>query len=251
MDLTAHRNKDIEKARAADLMAILPEDCGANALDVGARDGWYSVLLANRFDKVTALDLQMPNIRHPKIECVKGNAVKLDFNDGEFELIFCTEVLEHIPTGQLIKVCSEIERVASKYIIIGVPFKQDIRVARTKCYTCGKRNPPWGHINSFDENYLRNLFSKCDVKKISFVGNSNECTNTLSVFLMDFAGNPYGTYHQEEPCIWCGANLKKPPSRTITQKISTKMAFFIQNLQKTFHRSHPNWIHILFKKRKA
>ena len=37
----------------------------------------------------------------------------------------------------------------------------------------------------------------------------------LSTLLLDLAGNPFGTYDQEEPCIHCGAKLKPPPRRSI------------------------------------
>jgi len=251
MDLTDYRNKDIEKARTSDLMDSIPYDCRGVALDIGARDGWFSVLLAGKFDRVTAIDLEKPLIDHPRIQCVKGDATNLDFVNDAYDLVFCAEVLEHIPSKQLIKVCSELERVAKKYILIGVPFKQDIRLARTKCYTCGKRNPPWGHVNSFDEHLLKQLFSLCETQKMSFVGENKEYTNIFSVFLMDLAGNPYGTYHQEEPCIHCGAKLKKPPLRNILQKIFTRLAFYIKNIQQPFYSPHPNWIHILFEKRKT
>jgi len=247
MDLTSYRNKAAEKARSADLMKIIPNGCEGNVLDVGARDGWYSFLLADKFNKVIALDLQMPNIEHPKIQCVKGDASNLNFDDGAFELVFCTEVLEHIPPQNLIKVCSEIERVSSKYIVIGVPFKQDIRVARTKCYTCGKRNPPWGHVNSFDENKLFNLFPMCDVRKISFVGENKECTNALSAFLMDFSGNPYGTYHQEEPCIYCGAKMKKPPLEILCKNFQQKQPFLFK-IFKNFFINHIQTGFICFSK---
>ncbi|MEW6621222.1 MAG: class I SAM-dependent methyltransferase [bacterium] len=251
MDLIAYRNKEIEKKRTDDLMALIPGDSRKTALDIGAWDGWFSLLLAERFERVTALDLEKPSIAHPKIQCVKGDATNLAFDNDEFDLVFCAEVLEHIPSNHLQKVCSELERVTKKYILIGVPFKQDIRVGRTKCHTCGKRNPSYGHINSFDEHRLKKLFPLCEVKKISFVGLNNKCTNLLSMLLLDLAGNPYGSYQDDEWCLHCGARLKRPLQRNILQKVLTRMAVYIQNIQQYFHRPQPNWIHILFEKRKV
>ena len=251
MHLTDYRNRDTEKARAGDLMALLPDDRRDAVLDIGARDGWFSAMLAERFKMVTAIDLEKPSIEHPGVRCVKGDTTNLPFDKGKFDLIFCAEVLEHIPTERVMKACSELQRVTKKYVLVGVPFKQDIRIGRTKCCACGKRNPPWGHINSFSEGRLRELFSLCDAKKISFVGENKECTNALSVFLMDFAGNPYGTYHREMRCIHCGAEINEPGQRNLLQKIATKVAFCIQWAQKPFHSPHPNWIHILFEKRKG
>ena len=52
-----------------DLLRLTPESM-SEALDIGARDGYFSLLLADRFAKVTALDLTEPDIQHPKICCV-------------------------------------------------------------------------------------------------------------------------------------------------------------------------------------
>ena len=65
---------------------------------------------------------------------------------------------------------------------------------------------------------------------------------------MDWAGNPYGTYSQDEPCGHCGAVLTKPPERTALQKVATKLAFTGIGLQRRFVKPHPNWIHLLLKK---
>jgi len=146
------------------------------------------------------------------------------------------------------KACDEIQRVAQEHIIIGVPNRQDIRVGRTTCYTCGKKNPPWGHVNIFDKKKVLSLFSGASCEQIRFHGEETEYTNFLSAFLMDLAGNPYGDYSQLEPCIYCGNRLKPPPERTLFQKGCTRVAFYIQRLQSPFVRRHPTWINILFKK---
>jgi len=247
--LTDYRNSEKEKVRASDLMELIPEGLEGNCLDVGARDGWFSILLAQKFQRVMALDLKKPEIDHSRVECVKGDVTNLEFDSSFFELVFCSEVLEHIyPPRQLTKACSELQRVASKYIIIGVPYKQDIRLGRTRCLECGKKNPPWGHVNRFDEARLKELFPLCSINKISFVGVNRECTNALSVVLMDLAGNPYGTYDQEEPCVHCGAKLSCPPPRNLFQKGMTRFAVILRDMQKGLYREHPNWIHVLFEK---
>lgn len=247
MDLTEYRNSASERARISDLMHLVPAQ-GSSALDIGARDGFISRLLANRFSMVTALDLEQPSIEHERIQCVKGDITALDFSDGSFDLVFCAEVLEHIPTHLLEAACSELARVAKQYVIIGVPYRQDIRVGRTTCNSCGKISPPWGHVNTFDENRLSRLFPGLAVVRQTFIGQTSEATNSLSCGLMDLAGNPYGTYYQEEPCTHCGANLTAPPARSLWQKVLTKAAFIGLRVQKPFLAPHPNWIHLLLRK---
>ena len=230
-------------------MNLLP-DIQGNALDIGARDGHFSRLLAEKFHSVTALDLEKPAITHERINCVKGDITELDFDDGTFDIVFCVEVLEHIPAERLAIACRELSRISKSYLLIGVPYKQDLRVGRTTCSKCGSKNPPWGHINTFGENRLKQLFSVPDFKieKLSFVGSVNLGTNPISTFLMDLAGNPYGTYNQEEPCVYYGGPLGKPIIRNLPMKVYTRLAIYLNKLQKPFLKTKPNWIHILFKK---
>jgi len=247
MDLREYRLSDSEIERTDDLEKMFPKD-GNIALDIGARDGHFSKILAGYFNKVLALDLSMPSISHEKIECVKGDITKLTFTDGSFDFVFCSEVLEHIPVKLLRTACNELSRVTKTKLLIGVPYKQDIRVGRTKCVSCGKNNPPWGHVNSFDEKKLADLFPKLKIESISYVGSNDEATNFLSSFLLDIAGNPYGTYEQEEPCVYCDEVLQAPENRTFLQKIVSKFAYIILKIQQPFIKPHANWIHILFSK---
>lgn len=221
---------------------------GHHALDIGARDGHFSILMAERFDEVTALDLTMPEISHPRIRCEQGNAVALPYEVGAFDFVFCAEVLEHIPEPMLQDVCREIERVANQWILIGVPYRQDLRVGRTTCYSCGKQNPPWGHVNSFDEESLASLFPCCNVDSISFVGSNTARSNWLSAELMDLAGNPYGTYGQEETCIHCGSHLLPPPLRTSAQRVATRCATWLNRISEQLSAPHGNWIHLALRK---
>jgi hypothetical protein len=179
---------------------------------------------------------------------VEGDASQLDFADGSFEVVLCAEVLEHIPSNLLAKVCGELVRVTSAAVVIGVPYREDLRVARTLCLACGRRNPPWGHVNSFDEERLAELFRGMSAAKTSFVGITRVVTNGLSAMLMDAAGNPYGTYEQEECCVHCGATLVRPGNRNVAQKVATKLAHLCDRVQNAVTPVHRNWIHVRFEK---
>jgi ubiquinone/menaquinone biosynthesis C-methylase UbiE len=136
-----YRASEREKVRTDDLLRILPRG-RRSVLDIGARDGHFSRLLTEHFAEVTALDLRKPPFEFPRVVTVEGDVTNLDFADGSFDCVFCTEVLEHIPDVQ--KACSEIVRVAKREIVIGVPFRQDIRLGRTTCRSCGKAKPSLG-----------------------------------------------------------------------------------------------------------
>ena len=246
LDLDTYRKSPAEVARIADLLKLVPS--GDIALDVGARDGHLSRLLSERFDEVVALDLNRPEIDVPRVRCVQGDVTGLAFDDNQFDLVLCAEVLEHLPPGTLATACSEITRVAREFVLVGVPYRQEIRSGRTTCYACGGKNPPWGHVNRFDERRLRTLFPGLRVERTSFVGDVVDSTNALSVLLLDLAGNPYGTYAQQESCVHCGTALVQPPRYSLPQKVCAKIAYVLRDLQRSLSRPHPNWIHVLFAK---
>lgn len=249
-DLLAYRASDSEQSRIADLFALVPAR-GACALDIGARDGYLSKRLADRFGRVVALDLERPRIDHPRIECVAGDVTRLAYGDGAFDLVLCAEVLEHIPPDRLAQACAEIARVTRGVAVIGVPYRQDLRACRTTCRACGRTNPSWGHLNRFDESVLDRLFAGMTPVRRSYVGTSTLRTNGVSTWLMDLAGNPFGSWDQEEPCVHCGAPIGEPPPRGPVQRGATRVADLLNRLQATVQRPHANWIHVAFAKREA
>jgi hypothetical protein len=228
-------------------MSLVPAT-GVSALDIGARDGFVSRLLTQRFDHVVALDLEPPAIDDARVQSVQGDATALPFADDAFDVVLCAEVLEHIAPSRLASACAEIARVTKHALVVGVPYRQDLRWGRTTCRTCGAQNPPWGHVNSFDEERLFSLFGALSPERVSHVGSSGETTNAVTTRLLHFAGNPYGTYEQEERCVNCGAKLLPPAPRTLLQRAATRAAFIALSVQRRFTAPRANWIHVRFDK---
>lgn len=56
---------------------------------------------------------------YPDIKITKGNIYELPYRDNEFDLVLCTEVLEHLEDPE--KALKELVRVSRKYLVISVP----------------------------------------------------------------------------------------------------------------------------------
>jgi ubiquinone/menaquinone biosynthesis C-methylase UbiE len=245
MDVPKYRSTVSEQERTADLMRLLPEG-RHSVLEIGARDGHFSQLLASRFEEVVALDLDRPDFEISGVTPVKGDVTALEFEDNRFDCIVCTEVLEHVE--KLREAADEISRVARHEVLIGVPYRQDTRLGRTTCRTCGSSNPPWGHVNQFDQPKLSALFDSLKPMTVSLVSENRAGTNALSTWLLDKGGNPWGTYDQDEPCIHCGSRIVQPFRRSGLQRTSSAVGHLLQKLQSPWIRPHANWIHMLFQK---
>ena len=155
-DIARQRGTVREQLRIADLMSLTPK--GKRVLEIGARDCYLSRKLTALYPEVVALDLTKPEIDAPGITAVQGDVTGLRFADNAFDTVFCSEVLEHVPPEKLQQACNEIVRVASRYAVIGVPYRQDLRANRTHCLRCGAVNPTTGHLNRFDRQRLTALF---------------------------------------------------------------------------------------------
>ncbi|MEK7505344.1 MAG: class I SAM-dependent methyltransferase [Patescibacteria group bacterium] len=80
---------------------------GKRALDIGCRDGYWSLCLEKKGYTVTSLDIDPhygPALKHNVEEGLK-------FDDNSFDLIWCTEVIEHLHDPD--KFLNEINRVLS------------------------------------------------------------------------------------------------------------------------------------------
>ena len=71
---------------------LVPPGAGRRALDVGCREGNQSRWLERRGYVVTSIDVER---LYDKCQVVDANKA-LPFADGSFDLIWCSEVLEHL-----------------------------------------------------------------------------------------------------------------------------------------------------------
>lgn len=145
------------KGRAAFIAKIFEKELSQSSsiLDVGCDCNTLKHLLGT---KVTGVDLYgNPDY---KIDFEKEKLAR--FKDGEFDMIICTEVLEHLEN--LYEMINEIFRVSSKYILISLPNCADFFSKISILFT--------GHIGKFyglpiekPDDRHRWFFSHTDIDK--------------------------------------------------------------------------------------
>ena len=142
-------------------------------LDVGCGEGRHIFGVMQEFPKMKCIGLDMDNdslkkaeegyayfesISDAGAEFMKGSAYSLPFSDNTFDLIVCSEVLEHVPNFE--KVLKECHRILKPgaVLLISVPtyFPESLCWKYSKKYM----QTPGGHIRIFKNSFLLEEFNK-------------------------------------------------------------------------------------------
>jgi len=86
-------------------------------LVVGSGNGYELVWLGKKGHDVTGLDLYAPEVSYVKDRTIIGSAEDMPFEDNEFELVFCTEMFEHVSDEASTRILREFQRVAKKFYV--------------------------------------------------------------------------------------------------------------------------------------
>lgn len=108
------------------LLGLISEKKVESILDVGCGEGFtLNRLKENGIGKkLEGIEYKKDAIElgkktYPDIKIKQGDIYKLPYQDNSFDLVLCTEVLEHLDNPS--KALKELIRVSNKYLVISVP----------------------------------------------------------------------------------------------------------------------------------
>ncbi len=146
------------------------------ALDVGCAEGYFMKAIGDRFGAdLWGVDLSTTALAkaHDKLglEVAAAEATRLPFDDGSFDLVYSTEVIEHVLDPDLM--IAEMRRVSRGTVLFTTPVSQ----------TEDEHEPDFalkaeGHVNNFDPATVRRLFGpdaelgsfRCNITLAPIVG---------------------------------------------------------------------------------
>jgi hypothetical protein len=136
-------------------------------LDVGGAEGYKAAIARLLFDvEVKSSDLSESACKRAKeIFNVDGDAIdicKLPYDDNEFDVVVCSETLEHIP--DMITATKELIRVSRKAVVITVPHESDEIIEQNI-----KEKIPHAHLHAINPSsfdFAKNILYEIKVKKI-------------------------------------------------------------------------------------
>lgn len=118
-------------------------------IDIGCGNGDITNHFPEQY-RVLGVDLFEEALRHvtrEKIRCSCDDIAPV--KDGEFDMVFSSELIEHLPSEMLQRTLGEFRRIARKYIFISVPYREQLPYYHIKCPDCNTIFHAYGHLNSF------------------------------------------------------------------------------------------------------
>jgi len=138
------------------IFGTIPNDV-ESILDVGCGDGTISNELARKFE-VTAVDRSHNALKNVRTRKVQASADALPFPDASFDLVFSSELIEHLPDGVFEKTLNEIKRLAKKYVLLTFPNNENIEKYLVKCPNCGYVFNRTYHLQSINRGRIEKMF---------------------------------------------------------------------------------------------
>ena len=148
-------------------------------LNVGAGNGYFETTIRGLGWDAYSLDPDDETISRLRLRGIKGyvgHAEKMPFENGRFDFIVASEVLEHLDEDQLRKGMGEAARVLAEggWFLGTVPHCENLLLNQVPCPRCGEIFHRWGHKTSFTmeamRTELRLFFGRVSVKRRAFVG---------------------------------------------------------------------------------
>ncbi|MBF0141043.1 MAG: methyltransferase domain-containing protein [Magnetococcales bacterium] len=137
------------RLRQHHLTRLMPTRPGGRMLEVGCGVGYLLIQLGQGWERF-GIDREYNSLRmlHDQARVVLGNASSLPFPDRFFDLVLCSEVLEHLPEPEDQACLTEMTRVLKPggRLLITVPSLEGLR-ARSPLRNLGHEQPGSGEYH--------------------------------------------------------------------------------------------------------
>lgn len=235
--------------RVKKLSEVVLSSSSKSILDVGCGNGLFlNYLNANHkenFNRICGVERSEIAIKHVKTEKYIASIDKLPFNNSEFEIVSCQEVIEHLPSDIYINSIKELGRVASKYVLISVPYNENLQDHLTQCPYCFTKFNPEYHMRSFTKNNLEQLqpYLNARLVRVENIFVKELMFSNLILFL-NGAKNRFPNY---TICPMCNYNENSKLQNKFSESTQTN---FKNSIKKIWPRiDYPRWIFGLYEKK--
>jgi len=228
------------KEKVKFVLNYIPDDV-SSIIDIGCGNGIITNQLAERYF-VMGVDASKEALSFVKTKKLHSSSAKINVDDHSFDLVFSSELLEHLPENNLVETVNEFKRINKKYIFITVPNNEMLSKTFIKCDKCNHTFHAYGHLNSFNETDILKLIGKNYFHlKTDYFGPRIKGYNKLLLKIRHEFANRWFKANEYSICPNCG-NTEFPTKKgNILSKFCNGLNFMISG--KKYY-----WLFILFER---
>jgi SAM-dependent methyltransferase len=175
---------------------------------------------------------------------VQASLPHLPFRDSSFDLVLCLQVLEHLSPENFYSSLYEIARLAKRYIILGVPYEENLEDMQVICANCHTPSHAFGHRRSFSNQDVDGLLPGYALRRSIFTGVFRRRKSGFGVWLEHRLGHIYHS-PKDFVCPYCGSSNVSLSSRPMFVRRLLKKA---SNLFTLAMPSLPYWTILFYEK---
>ncbi len=239
-------------AKAERIVTMVPEGV-RTILDVGCGDGTITHRLAELWD-VTAVDRSPVALSRVRVPAVEASADALPFEDASMDLVFSSEVLEHLPDEVLRRAVREMTRVSKRYVLISVPHDENLRKRFVRCPKCALEFHVDGHLHSFKSDSLARLFPEHELLVATTIGPDEPfALASVERFRQRVMGRWWLWNPQKLSCPRCSFDEFSRPERSAVLRFVDRRLDDVTRLAGRLRGElgSPYWLVALFEKRSS
>jgi len=156
-------NHDFLKGKIEKIIDWIPNDV-KSIVDIGCGNGIITNVLGDFYD-VTGVDRSTNALKSVQTKKIASGADSIPLDNHEFDLVFSSELLEHLDDEVLLGAVSEIKRLSKKYIFITVPNDENPDKLSIRCPECNYTYNSPNHLRRFKVQNFKELFPEYKILK--------------------------------------------------------------------------------------
>ena len=200
------------------LFSRIPEEV-VSILDVGCGNG----VITNNFPvkyRVVGVDSSPEALKYVTREKILCSADNIPVGDRSFDMVFSSELIEHLPGDVLAGTIREFKRISRRYLFISVPNNEHLEFCLIYCPQCHATFHAYGHLNSFSSGDLGKLFNdEFNMIWHTTLGKKVKDYNKNLLRLRHALARKYFAPTQYTVCPYCGNNEFEKIRGNILSKI--------------------------------
>lgn len=223
----------------------IPQDV-KSILDVGCGNGIITNVLSQHY-QVQGADMSAAALKQVTCPSVQCSSDSIPVATESVDMVFSSQLLEHLTDHQLAGTINEFKRIARKYVLITVPNQEFLKICEAKCPRCNHVFNTDGHYQSFDKRRLEQLFAdEFELVHHDVGGNYHRGYNSILMNIKQVYGNRYFNPVRYTMCPNCKnddfpmhkGNLVSKVCNGLNRIVSTQSPYWLLTLLRKKNDDH-------------